>query len=487
MRNNDSLHSLAQNAIQLIKFGELNQVLKLAHDFVERVFTEPLCTSLVAGSAVLDELCQLVGRLNLASINQTNLIVNDNSDHPIFVYIVTKVQRSGGHTRVIEDFIRARPSAQHIILSSELSGQSDAKYLKEGLAKSANVTFESAHKQGDLLQRLTWLQRRLLEINPKKIYLFNHHQDSVAIAAVQPEMGFDISFYHHGDHHLCLGVYLSYAEHIDPHPMGFHECRYGLGIQNVYVPLTLNDKRSRPVEWPFMEEGTLTTCTAARSNKIEIPYFVSYLDVVPALLKVTGGRHIHIGQLSPWALFRIRRGLKHLNVPADRFIYISWVPSVWEALHTYRVDLYVASFPYGGGLTLIEAMGAGIPVAMHQHVFSRVLSGIDLAYPEAFSWQTPSALLEFCAKVTSEDLRQYAQFARARYETYHRQTILTDILVSEGKGEISVPKLSGQFQKRPDEFAAWVESQVSFNHLFQRIVYRLARKIRNKLFLIPSL
>ena len=43
----------------------------------------------------------------------------------------------------------------------------------------------------------------------------------------------------------------------------------------------------------------------------------------------------------------------------ERFIYMPWVPSVWKTLHDCRVDLYIASFPYGGGLTLIEAMGAG--------------------------------------------------------------------------------------------------------------------------------
>lgn len=479
--NYNSVSAVRDEVSALMSRNDLDQALKLIRDFVERIFTEPLCTSQVFGSKSLDELCQSIGRANFANIAHCNSVAP--LDKPVYVYIVTKLQKSGGHTRVIEDFIGARPHARHIVLSTELAGKSDADYLMNGLASLVNVNFDSAGKHDNYQQRLTWLQERLLEIRPKRVYLFNHHQDSVAVAAVQPEMEFDISFYHHGDHHLCLGVYLPFVEHIDPHPMGFHECRYGLGVQNVYVPLTLNDKGSRPADWSFMEGGTLTTCTAARSNKVEIPYFVSYLDVVPELLKVTGGRHVHIGRLSPWALSRIRRGLKRFNVPADRFIYISWVPSVWEALHTHRIDLYVASFPYGGGLTLIEAMGAGIPVAMHQHIFSRVLSGIDLAYPEAFSWQTPSELLEFCAKATSEELRQYAQFARARYETYHRQTILADILASEGKGKISAPELSDQFQKRPDEFAAWVESQVSFNHLFQRIAYRLIRKVRNKLFI----
>jgi len=125
--------------------------------------------------------------------------------------------------------------------------------------------------------------------------------------------------------------YLRHIEHIDPHPMGYHNYREALGIDNTFIPLSVDDKGPRPKEGFWKKKGYLTTCTAARSNKIEIPYFISYLDVIPSLLKITGGRHIHIGRLTPWALFKIRRGLKRYGIQSDRFIYTPWVPSVWKA------------------------------------------------------------------------------------------------------------------------------------------------------------
>ena len=473
-----SIHSLSESVKSLTDKGAVDQALRLIHDYVERIITEPLCTSQVFGSKTLDDLCQYIGKTRLAEIKQEiSDVALSRQEQSVFVYIVTKLQKSGGHTRVIEDFIKARPTGRHVILSTELIGSSDSDCLMKMLAKQDSIIFEQAPKK-NFQQRLDWLQKRLLETRPEKVYLFNHHQDSVAVAAIQPEMKLDASFYHHGDHHLCLGVYLSHLEHIDFHPMGYRNCRDVLGIDNTYIPLTTEDKGARPADWPFFYDGVLTTCTAARSNKIEIPYFVSYLDLVPKLLKVTGGKHIHIGRLTPWALSKIRRGLKRYGIKSDRFIYTPWVPSVWKAMHDYRVDMYIASFPYGGGLTLIEVMGAGIPVVLHRHLFCRILSGIDLAYPKVFSWRAPEELLNYCSAVTPADLEEAGLLGRMQYEKFHSaenlQKFLNDLVYDRPEPN----DLSDTFTVESDEWVLWMERQLTIRRVLLRTTYRVFRRIR---------
>ena len=471
-----SLLKTRKQVSRAIDTGKLNDGLQIIHDFVERIITEPLCTGHVNGSKELDILCQQIGELNLSAV--TNGLIQDKvreKNNAVFVYIVTKIQPSGGHSLILERFISARPDANHIILSTELNGKSNVSHLLNNLSTITDVAFEPS-ATGHFQETLTWLQKRLIEISPEHIYLFNSHQDSVAIAAIQPKMALHASFYHHADHHLCLGLFLPGVEHIDIHPMGYHHCRDALGIQNTYLPLTTDDKGMRSSEHSFKPNGLLTTCTAGRANKIESPYFISYLTFLPQLLKATGGKHIHIGRLTPWALFRLRRRLKKQGISSDRLIYIPWVPSVWKALHDFKVDLYITSFPYGGGLTLIEAMGAGVPVAIHRHIYSRVLSGVDLDYPSAFSWQDPDEVIQYCSTVSTDELQKHAKNGRQQYEKCYHRDIFNAVLKKSIESPIPAPLFP--YAIKTDEWACWMANQISLKKLIRRTAYRFFKRVR---------
>lgn len=476
---NRSVLSLIKKTETDLNRGGIDDALGSIHDFVERIITEPICTSQIFSSYDLDQLCLRIGRENFSFLSSSkDHFFRETNNSLTVIYLVSRLQRSGGHSRLIQDFIRLQPDKNHLVLSTEIGGPSDKDYFFDLFSKNDNVNFEFAPK-GNFVDRLNWLQSTLLRYKVDCVYLLNHHQDSVAVAALVPELRLKGIFIHHGDHHLCLGIHLSHLIHFDLHPMGYHHCRNELGVNNYYLPLTFEDMQYKPLKSDFSQGGKLITATAARSNKIEIPYYVSYLDVIPHLLKITDGKHIHIGKLSPWGLRHLYKQMRKHGVPKDRFIYIEWTPSVWKTLQEYKVDVYIASFPYGAGLTLVEAMGAGIPVIMHEHMYSRVLSGLELAYPESFRWSNPDDLLQYLSKLTPQKLEQEKILARLRYETFHQPNVLKNFLQNpEIKELFKVPDLDKGFKPRNDEWAAWVESQLSFTKLLNRFAYRLFRAVR---------
>jgi glycosyltransferase involved in cell wall biosynthesis len=473
-----SLRALIDRVENEIDQGKLNLALNLIDNFVERIITEPLCTAQVFGSHELDRLCLLIGKKNISgsTFNQVDPWPF-KTKKPRIIYIISRLQKSGGHSRLLYDFIRAQPNKDHLILSTGAGGPSDRNCFANIYRHVDNVQFISAPKLS-LQSRLMWLQNMLSAIRPEHVYLLNHHHDSVAVAAPVPELELKCTFLHHGDHHLCLGVCMEHFAHIDFHPMGFHYCRNVLSVNNKYLPLTFEDKHFSPIKSTFTTGGYLTTATVGRSNKVEIPYYISYLDIVPKILLATGGQHIHVGKLTPWALRHVRSQMRKNKVPEDRFIYIEWTPSVWEFFRDYSVDVFIAPFPYGAGLTLIEALGAGVPVILHQHIYSRLLGGLDLAYPEAFCWNDPEALLIHLSTLRPERLEFERHLSRQRYEKFHRPELLSNYFNQSYSTCVPIPELTSEFKPRLDEWAAWMESQLSFSRLWFRFIYRFYRRLR---------
>lgn len=456
----------------LIRAGKLNAALRAISRMVDSIGCEPINTGRVFGSKSLDYLCQEIGATNLSRTGGEVRPNNEGQDGRVTVCIASRLHAAGGHTAALADIIRLSPPGRSIILVTGVGGPTDHASIMHRFASTSDVHFEYVPR-GCYAAKLDWIQRRLRAIAPTEVWLFNHHQDSVAVAAAQPHAGYRLRFYHHGDHQLCLGVHLDGADHIDIHPMGFHCCRGDLEIRgNRYLPLVVADQGVRSPSSRFRPDNTLLTCTAANFNKIEVPYFIRYAEVIPSLLQATGGRHLHIGQLRPATLRQIRQGLRKRGLPDSAFQYVSYVPSVWRALLEYGVDIYLASFPHGGGRTLIEAMGAGIPVAIHSHCASRLLGAFDLAYPGAMVWHIPEELFEQINAADAETLSKHSRLARTRYQEFHHEDVLRQALDNEAAPLAAPPLLDG-YRADAMQSALDVTSQTGLGGALQRAVCRL--------------
>ena len=223
---------------RLLIDDDLEGVLRETENIVDKIFTEPLNTAVIFGDRDLDIICQKTGKKNLSKILKNEKF--NKSKNLNIVFIVSRLQASGGHTALVADIAKQSKTKTSILVTG-VGGWTNHAKINHLFDEIDNLHFEFAPK-GSRLGKLDWLQRKLLSLKPTVVWLFNHHQDSVAISAVQPDQGYQLKYLHHGDHHLCLGVFLEFGEHYDPHPMGFHNCRTVLmNKNNRYLPLVIDE------------------------------------------------------------------------------------------------------------------------------------------------------------------------------------------------------------------------------------------------------
>jgi predicted O-linked N-acetylglucosamine transferase (SPINDLY family)/GT2 family glycosyltransferase len=450
----------------------LNSIISLA-DEIAYGSNSTITLANVFGSVDLDRLCQCVGAQTLSTKKHLSES-KSQIDDLLIIYVASQLYNSGGHTGVIEDLIRARPEKRHLILITDTFNLTD-RVTVENRFRALNVQILWG-PSGESLDKLSWLQDALITNQAERVFLFNHPHDAVAVAAVQPQLTPNLIFYHHSSHLFTLGVYIPCKQHIDFDPASFYNCRNNLGISNNnYLPLTINSIPDLHLTYsPSIDK--LITCASGSENKFKgTTYLYSYLDEIPKIIAAGGGSHIHIGHLSPVTLNAIEKNLQQLGINVNRFIHIPWVESLMIAMHEYKIDIYLDSFPLGGGRAVVEVMASGIPIIVHNNYRSRQLCTTDITYPEAFRWQKLDELYDYLSTVEPAKLRVESICSRNHYEKNYLPETLKETLIKVEQGEAIVPPpelkhyIRDDLQSFFDRFSNIIknQSQVTTNNSLQ--------------------
>jgi hypothetical protein len=469
MRSNAGKHTSFGDTRDLVAFcdraraiahsGALGAAMDRVAQFVVAVISHGSSWAKVFSSPALDRLCLEFGRLGgLPPIRPV--------DPARSVFMVTGVYRAGGHTRVLMDIVRADPGTLKTVLVSNVMHDLDAEQVSMILTGlSADVEVEVARpgmKPGTQADTLTWLKARLAELRPARTYILQHPFDAAIVAASQPELTGLLFYYHHADHQLALGVHIPHATHVDFNGKGFHHCRTIRGVAGgVCWPLVAEVSAQR-ANTPFLANEKLVTATSGSPPKFDtsflaIPYRYDYWTLLPLILRATGGTHIHIGPLRRAQVASINRGLLEAGIDPRRFIHIEWVKDLGAELIRRGVDLYIGSFPLGGGRAAIEVMGAGLPLLLHRNYVSAFFTEIGEVYPGVMSWGTPDELTAILQSLDAETLARHAHQARAFYEAYHRPEQLDRAVAATLAGSPPEPPPAPAYF--PDTLQHWLDSQ----------------------------
>ena len=415
------------NAIRnMIAQGQLEAALIDICLRAEAIKNDPMTFSRIMGSPTFDKLCAELGEA-LRLTRQPAESRRQDSSPARAIYICTETLRSGGHTRVVADLIRAAPEFAHHVILTNL-WERPTLHTKEFESLGAEV---SILPKASMFDKLGMLIDHLNSYAGARVFLLNHHQDGVAVAAVGASRQQQRYFIHHCDYLFCLGVFLPDVTHVDLHSMGFRDCRNNQKIDhNVYWPITCEDD-ARFKSDGFLGAGQLVTCCCGDEHKFTGRYPIDYIDTIAEMLRVTGGKHIHIGALQQPLKQRLYAKLTTVGVAAEKFVHFPHVPNLRLALLDLGVDAYITSFPIGGGRAVVEAMSAGIPVVGHLHHHNNTLGGTDMLPEAAPCWSSPTELLAILQSLDANALRTLSTASRERYEVYHHPRLLSQGLHGE--------------------------------------------------------
>ncbi len=386
---------------------------------------------LVFYSQLLDHLCDLVAQAIQATIHLP--LPQHDPEKGVILYFATALYATFGHTKMIEKLIHAFPEKQHHVFIADAPFH-DPEGIRQKFAPYPNVRI--VWMTGDnLLKKLLFCFDQVKSVPVERAYLFNHPDDALSIVMGMILAGcIPVYFYHHADATLALGVTCKKFKHIDLHPFSDAVCR-DLHQDRLYWPLvhplppTLQKRGDR-----FHSAEGWVTASCGAEMKFTFPYPYSYLDLIPEIIKSTGGRHIHIGPLSPKRVAYVK---KKLGDQADRFIHFPFVESLSHTLIQEKVDLYLLSFPIGGGLATIETLAVGVPILFHENAYSASSSSAYLSYEGSLSWRTPIELTDILKGLTPELLKLHAQKGLDYYEKCYNMPFERVIQ----QGSLAVPRI----------------------------------------------
>lgn len=339
--------------------------------------------------------------------------------------IATQLYGVGGHSKVVADITRLIGGEQVSLILTDLYGDIAYRRLigEDLAARGYHCRTLLALKAPSVLDRTVELYRVLCAIQPTRIFLLHHHMDVCAVAATYPFR--DVTeFVHHADHLPCLGATVPYSAHVDL-TYTCHPICAAAGLNPVYSGMTLPDITI--VQNVTKAGGPLVFGTCGNIGKYRREGRESrfrWVDWVIPALRAPDSKFIHIGPVDPALEQEVRQGLAEAGLNPQRYIFVGPTPNLQAALIAHQVDVYVSSYPEGGGRATLEAMAAGVPAVAPSEAemgplvqYSSPLSGWALVYDPA---DLPGAISDALGRRDAMGGAAYRATIQAELERFER-------------------------------------------------------------------
>ena len=280
---------------------------------------------------------------------------NDN-----VVVLATQIYAIGGHTKVMGDISRLVGADKVTVILTDIYRNTPTRsVLKSDLpALGFHCRAFLLLKSGNAVDRTVELYGILAAIRPTRILLLSHHMDVCAVAGAWPFR--DITdFLHHADSLPCLGASLPWSSHADLTFNCHISCRKA-GLPAEYVSMAL--PKPPAIERPPNRGAGLLFATCGHPGKYQHPARHRWTDWAVACLREPDASIVHIGPADDAFRAEVHGALAGAEIDPGRYDFVGTKPNLTAELLSRGVDIYLGSYPEGGGRANLEAMAVRIPV-----------------------------------------------------------------------------------------------------------------------------
>jgi glycosyltransferase involved in cell wall biosynthesis len=422
---------------------EAEELLSAARQRVLDLQRRPGIGRIPAGLPQIDWRLWRLGRSLIAATDGDAGQGNATTPRPD-VFLATELYGDGGHTALIGDFVAALAEAPgaapaHLVLTQS---SHRAATLPEPIRIRTGIARENLHgiEGPSLRERFDQLLALMIGLRPGRLFLFHHPEDPLASVIAQPAIAPGRYLVHHADASPSLGLHVPGMRVIELNPFAAAAARTRRMPADLLL-LTVRDPGPRPHGFRALDR--LVTATCGNQHKYEAEeHAYRYPEVVAAVVKATGGRHIHIGTLSERTLVAIAMALRGAGVAMERFVHVPWVPSLAAALWEHRCDVYLASFPMDGARAFVEVAASATPYVAHGGFRVPGAASWTIGPRPTAVWNTVEDLAAILARFQDAGvLEEASRRIRAFYEECHHPDVFrrTLGLILSGGGGIVDP------------------------------------------------
>jgi hypothetical protein len=356
----------------------------------------------------------------------SNLFKKNNSDqtknnvHLFDMYIFcSKYQKTGGHSRIIDDLIDKHKNKNILILSTEIYGKSDYIFFHKKYSERKRIKFLSIPGK-NFFEKLSFLSCVVDNAKNKKIFLLNSNSDPIHLSSINyKKINNNVHFIHHADYSFSLGATLN-LKHYDLNHMQRKLCSKHLfidhkvlnlfKIQNLQKNYLKNSFNSLDIKF---DPEKINFVIVGNYNKF-FPDFL-LLDLFyfyKAILKDSKHRIYFVGNI-PIILKLFLLLMLQINlISPKRSIFLKYSDSLKKTYYEINANIFVPSFPIFGGLSLLEALSFGLPVMIKDNKV-KYFSGIPYLKINSFiSWNSFEDLKGLIKSLDKKFFVKYSKLSR---------------------------------------------------------------------------